>query len=69
MATDQRNTDAASEQQSPGHSPVEEEFAHNRADTPAQRDGITILGFGVGIVFVAIFAAFLIGAAIVLFVT
>ena len=63
------SSDATSEQQDPGHSPIEDEFAHNRPGTPAEREGIMILGYGLSAVLVAVFALFLIGVVIVIFIT
>ncbi|CAN5649757.1 hypothetical protein BH23CHL2_BH23CHL2_25760 [soil metagenome] len=69
MAEERSTSDHASEQQTPGHSPVEEEFADNRADTPAPRDGITILGYSLGVILVAVFVLFLIAVAIAILVS
>ncbi len=69
MATAQRQNNPASEQQHADHSPIEEEFAGNQADTPAPRDGITIAGYSIAVVLIAIFAFFFLGAAILVFVT
>ena len=70
MLEQRRAADAASEQQSPGHSPIEEEFVSSRTTGAAvEREGLTIVGLGASVVLVAVFATFLIGAVVILFVT
>jgi hypothetical protein len=64
-----RAADAASEQQSPGHSPIEEEFVSSRTGAAVEREGLTIVGLGASVALVAVFATFLIGAVVILFVT
>ncbi|MEZ4572761.1 MAG: hypothetical protein R2849_21080 [Thermomicrobiales bacterium] len=66
---DQPAYDPSDEQQAPEHSPIEEEFSGNEADTPAPRDSYTILGYSMSAVIAAVFVLFLILAAVAIFVT
>lgn len=66
MAEQQRAPDPTDEQQAPGRSPVEDEFAENEPGTPTPRDGIMIFGYSLSIVLVAVFILFLIAVVVAL---